>query len=239
MQRQFLAYFVEAGDTKVFALQQIVAGPAHQFADRVESQTNHTLAGPHRQVQVGNGPVDPVESPNYHTSGQYAAYYSPYPLSERDFLVSANRGGKFVLYLMDELGMDVRAVEAMLYKESGLLGVSGVSSDMRTLLASDEPRAKFAVELFCYRLGRELGSMAAALGGLDALVFTGGIGEHAAPIRARVVEAARWLGLTLDPAANAAHGPRISAPGAARAWVVPTNEELMIARHTQVLLGTA
>ncbi|MCC7215596.1 MAG: acetate/propionate family kinase [Burkholderiales bacterium] len=144
-----------------------------------------------------------------------------------------------VLYLMDELGMDVRAVEAMLYKESGLLGVSGVSSDMRTLLASNEPRAKFAVELFCYRLGRELGSMAAALGGLDALVFTGGIGEHAAPIRARVVEAARWLGLTLDPAANAAHGPRISAPGAARAWVVPTNEELMIARHTQVLLGTA
>ena len=142
-----------------------------------------------------------------------------------------------VLYLMDELGMDVRAIEKMLYKESGLLGVSGVSSDMRTLLASNDPRAAFAVELFCYRIGRELGSMAAALGGLDALVFTGGIGEHAAPIRARVVEAARWLGLTLDAAANAADGPRISGPGAARAWVVPTNEELMIARHTQALLG--
>ncbi|MFO1315435.1 MAG: acetate/propionate family kinase [Burkholderiales bacterium] len=144
-----------------------------------------------------------------------------------------------VLYLMDELGMDVRAIEKMLYKESGLLGVSGVSSDMRTLLTSDDPRAAFAVELFCYRIGRELGSMAAALGGLDALVFTGGIGEHAAPIRARVVEAARWLGLTLDAAANAADGPRISGPGAARAWVVPTNEELMIARHTQALLGAS
>lgn len=142
-----------------------------------------------------------------------------------------------VLYLMDELGMDVRAIEAMLYKESGLLGVSGVSSDMRTLLASDDARAKFAVELFCYRIGRELGSMAAALGGLDALVFTGGIGEHAAPVRARVVEAARWLGLTLDAVANAADGPRISGPGPARAWVVPTNEELMIARHTQALIA--
>lgn len=141
-----------------------------------------------------------------------------------------------VLYLMDELGMSVRAIEAMLYKESGLLGVSGLSSDMRTLLESDDPRAKFAVELFCYRIGRELGSMAAALGGLDALVFTGGIGEHAAPIRARVVEAAGWLGLTLDAAANAADGPRITGQGAARAWVVPTNEELMIARHTQALL---
>lgn len=141
-----------------------------------------------------------------------------------------------VLYLMDELGMSVRAIEAMLYKESGLLGVSGVSSDMRTLLESDDPRAKFAVELFCYRIGRELGSMAAALGGLDALVFTGGIGEHAAPVRARVVEAAGWLGLALDAAANAADGPRITGSGAARAWVVPTNEELMIARHTQALI---
>ncbi len=82
--------------------------------------------------------------------------------------------------------MDARAIEKLLYQQSGLLGVSGVSSDMRTLLASDEPRAKFAIELFCYRIARELGSLAAALGGLDALVFTGGIGEHAAPIRARV-----------------------------------------------------
>jgi len=158
-----------------------------------------------------------------------------------DGLMMGTRSGALdpgvVLYLMDELKMDPRAIEKMLYQESGLLGVSGVSSDMRTLLASDDPRAAFAIELFCYRIARELGSLAAALGGLDALVFTGGIGEHAAPIRARVVEAAHWLGLSLDAAANAANGPRISGPGAARAWVVPTNEELMIARHTQALIA--
>jgi acetate kinase len=158
-----------------------------------------------------------------------------------DGLMMGTRSGALdpgvVLYLMDELKMDPRAIEKMLYQESGLLGVSGVSSDMRTLLASDDPRAAFAIELFCYRIARELGSLAAALGGLDALVFTGGIGEHAAPIRARVVEAAHWLGLSLDAAANAANGPRISGLGAARAWVVPTNEELMIARHTQGLLA--
>jgi len=142
-----------------------------------------------------------------------------------------------VLYLMDELGMDPRAIEKLLYQESGLLGMSGVSSDMRTLLASEESRAKFAIDVFCYRIGRELGSLAAAAGGLDALVFTGGIGEHAAPIRARVVTAASWLGLQLDVAANDANGPRISADGPARAWVVPTNEELMIARHTHALVG--
>ena len=158
-----------------------------------------------------------------------------------DGLMMGTRSGALdpgvVLYLMDELKMDPRAIEKMLYQQSGLLGVSGVSSDMRTLLASDDPRAKFAIELFCYRIARELGSLAAALGGLDALVFTGGIGEHAAPIRARVVEASRWLGLSLDAAANSADGPRISGPGSARAWVVPTNEELMIARHTQALLA--
>ena len=158
-----------------------------------------------------------------------------------DGLMMGTRSGALdpgvVLYLMDELKMDPRAIEKMLYQQSGLLGVSGVSSDMRTLLASDDPRAKFAIELFCYRIARELGSLVAALGGFDALVFTGGIGEHAAPIRARVVEASRWLGLSLDAAANAADGPRISGPGSARAWVVPTNEELMIARHTQALLA--
>ena len=96
---------------------------------------------------------------------------------------------------------------------------------------------EFAIELFCYRIARELGSLAAALGGLDALVFTGGIGEHAAPVRARVLAASAWLGLTLDAAANDRHGPRISAAGTPRAWVVPTDEERMIARHTQSLLG--
>jgi acetate kinase len=142
-----------------------------------------------------------------------------------------------MLYLMNELRMDARAIERLIYLESGLLGVSGVSSDMRALLASENPRAKFAIELFCYRIARELGSLAAALHGLDALVFTGGIGEHQALVRERVVKAAAWLGVTLDAAANAKHGPRISTEGAVRAWVVPTDEELMIARHTCALLG--
>lgn len=144
-----------------------------------------------------------------------------------------------ILYLLDELKMDARAIERLIYKESGLLGVSGISSDMRELLASDEPRAALAVDLFVYRIGRELGSLAAVLGGLDALVFTAGIGEHAAAIRARVCRAAAWLGLALDAAANAAGGPRIStAASAASAWVIPTNEELMIARHTRQALAT-
>ncbi len=153
---------------------------------------------------------------------------------------SGNLDPGVVLYLMDELKMDARALEKLLYQQSGLLGVSGLSSDMRTLLASDEPRAKFAVELFVYRIGRELGSLAAALGGLDALVFTAGIGEHAAPIRERVCRAATWLGVELDPTANAAGGPRLSTAGSrVTAWVIPTNEELMIARHTRTLVATA
>jgi acetate kinase len=138
-----------------------------------------------------------------------------------------------LLYLMDELGMDARAIETLIYKQSGLLGVSGISSDMRALLESDDARARFAIELFCYRLGRELGSLAAAAGGIDALVFTAGIGEHAPAIRESLCRQAAWLGVTLDPAANHAGGPRISTAGSAvSAWVVPTNEELMIARHT-------
>ena len=143
-----------------------------------------------------------------------------------------------VLYLIDELKMDARAVEKMIYQESGLLGVSGVSSDMRKLLASDDPRAKFAVALFVSRIGRELGSLVAALGGLDALIFTGGIGERATSIRAGVCEGAAWTGLVLDPAANAKDGPRISAPQSGiSAWAIRTNEELMIARHTQHVVG--
>jgi acetate kinase len=151
---------------------------------------------------------------------------------------SGNLDPGVVLYLMDELKMDARAIEKLLYQQSGLLGVSGVSSDMRTLLDSVEPKAKFAVELFVYRIGRELGSLAAALGGLDALVFTAGIGEHAVSIRERVCHAAAWLGVELDPAANAAGGPRLSKAGSRiTAWVIPTNEELMIARHTRALVA--
>jgi len=144
-----------------------------------------------------------------------------------------------ILYLMDQRGMDARAIEKLIYNQSGLLGVSGVSSDMRTLLASNEPRAGLAVDLYVYRIGRELGSLAAALGGLDALVFTGGIGENSAEIRARVCRAAAWLGVALDESANQAGGPRIStADSATAAWVLPTNEELMIARHTRRVLGS-
>jgi len=142
-----------------------------------------------------------------------------------------------ILYLMDELKMDARAIEKLIYQQSGLLGVSGISSDMRTLLASSEPRAKLAVDLFIYRIGRELGSLAAALGGLDALIFTGGIGERAAIIRQRVCEDARWLGVELDAPANDAGKSRISTDASrVSAWAIPTNEELMIARHTRRLI---
>lgn len=138
-----------------------------------------------------------------------------------------------ILYLMDELHMDPRAIEDLIYKRSGLLGVSGISSDMRALLASDDPRARFAIALYVYRIGRELGSLAAAAQGIDTLVFTAGIGEHAPAIRERVCREAAWLGVTLDDAANAAHGPRISGSSSpVSVWVIPTNEESMIARHT-------
>jgi acetate kinase len=130
-----------------------------------------------------------------------------------------------------------RAIEKLIYTQSGLLGVSGISGDMRTLLESDEPRARLAIDLFVYRIRREMGSLAAALGGLDAIVFTGGIGEKAAPIRADVCRDAAWLGVELDEAANRRGDRRISTTQSrVHAWVIPTNEELMIARHTRRLL---
>jgi acetate kinase len=138
------------------------------------------------------------------------------------------------LFLLKELRMDISAIEGLLYEGSGLLGVSGVSSDMREILASETPEACFAIELFVYRIGRELGSLTAALGGLDAIVFTAGIGEHAAPIREAVCTQAAWLGVKLDREANAANGPRISdSSSSVTVWVIPANEELMIARHTR------
>jgi acetate kinase len=142
-----------------------------------------------------------------------------------------------ILYLLQHENMDAHAIEELIYRRSGLLGVSGISSDMRTLLASDAPEAREAVDLFVYRIGRELGSLAAALGGLDALVFTGGIGEHAAAVRAGVCRQAAWLGVTLDETANTTGDPRISsADSSVSAWVVPTDENLMIARHTRDVL---
>jgi len=142
-----------------------------------------------------------------------------------------------VLYMIDQLGMTTREVEHMLYRESGLAGVSGVSGDMRDLMESDKAAARTAVDLYVYRIGREIGSMAAALGGLDALVFTAGIGEHHPAIRAGVCAAARWLGVELEPGANASNGPRISSESSrVSAWVVPTDEERVIAKHTMETL---
>src|SRR5262245_33494002 len=143
-----------------------------------------------------------------------------------------------MLYLMDELRMDARAIETLIYQQSGLLGVSGISSDMRTLQASPDPAAKAAIDLFIYRIGRELGSLAAALQGLDAIVFTAGIGEHSAALRERVCRDAAWLGIELDERANAANGPRLTtAASRVTAWMIPTDEELMIARHTRRVLA--
>ncbi len=143
-----------------------------------------------------------------------------------------------LLYLMEYDGMDIKKLTNMLYKESGLLGVSGISQDMRELLASEKPEAKEAVDLFCYRIVREIGSLSAAIGGLDALVFTGGIGEHAAPVRTAVCRELGWMGLELDSAANTADAERIStATSRVTALVLPTNEEWMLARHTAELIG--
>ena len=155
-----------------------------------------------------------------------------------------------VLYLASEMHMAPGEIEAMLYQQSGLLGVSEISSDMRTLEASDDPRAAAAIDLFVSRIGRELGALAATLGGLDALVFTAGIGEHSAAVRQRVCEGAAWLGVELDGPANesyAAGGAGPEGTGSGRistarsrvsAWVLPTNEELMLARHAQAVLAT-
>lgn len=143
-----------------------------------------------------------------------------------------------ILYLLSGKGLSADAISDLLYQSSGWLGVSGLSDDMKVLLESDRPQAADAVELFVYRFSRELGSLAAALGGLDALVFTAGIGEHAAEIRRRVCQQAAWLGLELDEAANAAKGPRITTEASkVSAWVIPTDEELMIARHTWRLIA--
>ncbi len=138
-----------------------------------------------------------------------------------------------VLYLLQQKGMNAEAISHLLYNDSGLFGMSGVSDDMRELLASRDPHAAEAIDVFVYRIGRELGALVACLGGLDALVFTAGIGENAAAIRRRVCQDAAWIGVDLDPEANEAGGPCITKRGSAvSAWVIPTDEDLMIARHS-------
>ena len=143
-----------------------------------------------------------------------------------------------LIYLVDERGMDARALEKLVYKNSGLLGVSGITSDMRTLRQSDDPRAREAIDLFVYRIVREIGSLAAALGGLDGLVFTGGIGQRDARTRHEVAAGCSWLGAALDEDANAGAQGRIDAKSSSLPiWVVPTDEEAVIARHTAALLA--
>jgi acetate kinase len=143
-----------------------------------------------------------------------------------------------ILHLFQGMGLTAKEVEDILYKKSGLSGISGLSNDMRDLLASDAPEAKLAIDFFVYRAAQEIGAMAASLGGVDALVFTAGIGENSVAIRQRICEASAWLGIGLDAAANEKGGPCISKQiSKVSAWTIPTNEELMIARHTGALLG--
>jgi acetate kinase len=143
-----------------------------------------------------------------------------------------------LIYLMDEHGMDARGLESLVYKKCGLLGVSGISSDMRTLRASDDPRASEAIDLFIYRIVREIGSLSAALGGLDGLVFTGGIGQRDAKTRREVAAGCAWLGAELDEARNGGEEGLISTDGSKLPmWVVRTDEERVIARQTAAVLG--
>lgn len=160
--------------------------------------------------------------------------------STADGIPMATRSGAVdpgaLIEVMRRDGLDADGLEDLLYNRSGLLGLSGVSSDMRELLASDDPAARAAVDFFCYRIAREVGSLAAALGGLDVLVFTGGVGANATPVRADVCRRSAWLGVELSDERNASGGPLVSSDGSAVAvYAIPTDEEQVIARHTRAL----
>ena len=145
-----------------------------------------------------------------------------------------------VLHLFQGLNLSAKEVETLLYKKSGLLGISGISNDMRDLLGRPEPESCLAVDYFVYRAAKEIGALTAVLGGIDGFVFTAGIGENSPEIRRRICESSKWLGIELDEAANTNSSSKISTSGSKVAvWVIPTNEELMIARHTSSLLGLA
>jgi acetate kinase len=163
-------------------------------------------------------------------------------LTALDGLCMSTRPGSLdpgiVLHLIRTLGLSAADVEAMLYEQSGLLGISGISGDMRVLVDHPEPAARLAVDYFVYQAAKHVGALAAVLGGVEALVFTAGVGEHSAEIRARICAASAWLGVTLDAGANAEHAARISTAGSrVSAWVIPTDEESMIARHMGAMLG--
>lgn len=162
-------------------------------------------------------------------------------LSTLDGLVMSTRPGALdigvALYALQELHMDVGELDRGLHQASGLLGLSEISGDMRVLAGSDDPRARFAIEMFCQRAAQEIAATAVALGGCDALVFTAGIGEHSSTVRETIVGLLGWMGPRIDAALNAAHGPRLHAAGSAISlWVVPTDEERVIAHHTAALL---
>ena len=143
-----------------------------------------------------------------------------------------------VLHLIQQKGMSAEQLVDLLYRRSGMLGLSGISSDFRELLASDDPRARFAIDVFCYRVAGHIGSLGAALGGLDGIVFTAGVGENAAPVRSAICRACAWLGLELDEAANRENKERIGALNSrVAAYVIKTDENLMIARHARALVG--
>jgi acetate kinase len=161
-----------------------------------------------------------------------------------DGLVMGRRCGELdpgvVLYLMRDRGLTLAEVEDLLAHRSGLLGVSGISDDMRDLLESDAAHAADAIDLFCYRATRELGSLAAALGGLDVLVFTGGIGEHAPTIRAKICEDAAWLGVSIDSTSNLSDAACVSSQRSdVEVYVIPTDEELVIAQHAARLVNSS
>jgi acetate kinase len=165
-----------------------------------------------------------------------------FSMTPLDGLCMATRPGStdpgIVLYLFQTLGFTPSEVEKILYKKSGLLGLSGISNDMRVLEESSDPRAKLALDYFVYQAAKHIGALAAVLGGVDGIVFTAGIGEHSAEMRHRICDASAWLGIELNSGANARHALQISKDGSrTSAWVIPTNEELVIAGHTGSLLG--
>ena len=210
-------------------------GLSYEFIARALPQHSHRAAGRVVVAHLGNG-ASMAAMVNRKCVATTLGF------STIDGLMMGTRCGNLdpgvVLHLMETKGLSVKDMTRMLYKESGLLGVSGLSQDMRTLLASDKPEAQQAVDLFCYRIVRELGSLVAAAGGIDALVFTGGIGEHAAEVRRRVCLQSEWLGIRLNPEANARHDIVISAGNSSvDVLVIPTNEEWMMAHHAQTLLA--
>jgi acetate kinase len=210
-------------------------GLSYEYIARTLPQHSHRADGRVIVAHLGNG-ASMAAMVNRKCVGTTLGF------STIDGLMMGTRCGNLdpgvVLHLMETKGLTVKDMTRILYKESGLLGVSGISQDMRTLLASDKPEAREAVELFCYRIARELGSLAAAAGGVDAVVFTGGIGEHAAEVRRRVCLQSEWLGIRLNPEANARHDLVISAGNSSvDVLVIPTNEEWMMAHHAQTLLA--